>query len=172
MVKNPPAGDASDMGSIPGLGRSPGGGNGTPLQYSCLENPWQAIFHRVVKSQTWLRERTRAHTHTHCWRSGEMSWLFSQEKLAMTQNYPIPRDPGAYIHFAWVLPFLSCLCLSVSLLSFLPSFLHHWPPTPKFQPDKLVCLSFHILISPVSMLFDANCSWGLLRWHSGKRATS
>ena len=40
-VKNPPAGagDISDVGSIPGLGRSPAGGNGTPLQYSCLENP-------------------------------------------------------------------------------------------------------------------------------------
>ena len=43
MVKNPPAkaGDAGDAGSIPGLGRSPGGGNGNPLQYSCLEKtPW------------------------------------------------------------------------------------------------------------------------------------
>ena len=41
MVKNPPAnsGDARDADSIPGLGRSPGEGNGSPLQYSCLENP-------------------------------------------------------------------------------------------------------------------------------------
>ena len=41
MVKNPPAnaGDTRDEGSIPGLGRSLGGGNGNPLQYSCLENP-------------------------------------------------------------------------------------------------------------------------------------
>ena len=49
VVKNPPAnaGDLTDVGSIPGLGRSPGGGQGNPLQYSCLENPtdrgaWQA----------------------------------------------------------------------------------------------------------------------------------
>ena len=47
MVRNPPA-NAGDSGSIPGLGRSPGGGNGNPLQYSCLEDPmdrgaWQAI---------------------------------------------------------------------------------------------------------------------------------
>ena len=47
MVKNPSA-NAGDSGSIPGLGRSPGGGNGNPLQYSCLEDPmdrgaWQAI---------------------------------------------------------------------------------------------------------------------------------
>ena len=41
VVKNPPAnaGDIRDAGLIPGLGRSPGGGNGNPLQYSCLENP-------------------------------------------------------------------------------------------------------------------------------------
>ena len=41
MVKNPPinAGDIRDAGSIPGLGRSPGGGHGNPLQHSCLENP-------------------------------------------------------------------------------------------------------------------------------------
>ena len=42
-VKNPPAnaGDIRDIGSIPGLARSPGGGNGNPLQYSCLENPME-----------------------------------------------------------------------------------------------------------------------------------
>ena len=41
VVKNPPAnaGDIRDTGSTPGLGRSPGGGHGNPLQYSCLENP-------------------------------------------------------------------------------------------------------------------------------------
>ena len=41
VLKNPPANaeDLRDTGSIPGLGRSPGGGNGNPLQYSCLENP-------------------------------------------------------------------------------------------------------------------------------------
>ena len=39
MVKNPPA-NAGDLGLIPGSGRSPGEGNGNPLQYSCLENPW------------------------------------------------------------------------------------------------------------------------------------
>ena len=41
VVKNPPAnaGDIRDVGLIPGSGRSPGGGHGYPLQYSCLENP-------------------------------------------------------------------------------------------------------------------------------------
>ena len=51
------AGDIRDVGSIPELGRSPGGGHGNPLQYSCLENPmdrgaWRATAHRVAKSQT------------------------------------------------------------------------------------------------------------------------
>ena len=61
MVKNPPAdaGDAGDTGLIPGLGRSPGVGNGNPLQYSCLESSvdkraWQAIVHEVAESQTRL----------------------------------------------------------------------------------------------------------------------
>ena len=45
MVKNPPAnaGDIKDAGSIPGLGRSPGEGNGNTLQYSCLENPMNSM---------------------------------------------------------------------------------------------------------------------------------
>ena len=54
-VKNPPAnaGDVRDVGSIPGLGRSPGERNGNTLQYSCLENPmdrgaWRAMVHRVA----------------------------------------------------------------------------------------------------------------------------
>ena len=59
MVKNPPASarDAGDMGSIPRSGRSPGGGYGNPLQYSCLENSMdrealRATVHGVAKSQT------------------------------------------------------------------------------------------------------------------------
>jgi len=61
VVKNPPAnaGDARDAGLIPGSGRSPGGGNGNSLQYSCLENSmdrgaWKATVHGVAKSQTQL----------------------------------------------------------------------------------------------------------------------
>ena len=62
MVKNLPANaeDLRDMGWIPGLGRSPGGGHGDTLQYSCLENPMDrgarwAIVHRVTKSWTRLK---------------------------------------------------------------------------------------------------------------------
>ena len=59
VVKNLPAnaGDARDSGLIPGLGKSPRGGNGNPLQYSCLEKSldrgaWQTTVHEVAKSQT------------------------------------------------------------------------------------------------------------------------
>ena len=60
VVKNSPA-DAGDEGSIPGLGRSPGEGNGTPFQCSCLGNPmdrgaWRAIVHGVAESQTRLSD--------------------------------------------------------------------------------------------------------------------
>ena len=61
-VKNLPAnaGDIRDVGSVPGSGRSPGEGNGNPLQCSCLENPmdrgvWWATVHRVAKSPTPLK---------------------------------------------------------------------------------------------------------------------
>ena len=60
--------NVGDSGSIPGLGRSPGEGNGNPWQYSCLEKskdraPGQATVHGVIKSQTWLSTHTHMHTH-------------------------------------------------------------------------------------------------------------
>ena len=60
MVKNLPANAGGDVGVIPGLGRSPGEGDGNPLQYFCLENPmdrgtWQTTIHVVTKSQTQLK---------------------------------------------------------------------------------------------------------------------
>ena len=62
MVKNLPAnaGELGDVGSIPGSGRCPGGGNGNPLQYSCLQNPMDrgacwATVHSVAKSWTSLK---------------------------------------------------------------------------------------------------------------------
>ena len=70
IVKNPPAnaGDTKDKGSVSGSGRSSGGGNGNPLQYSCLENfmdrgSWQATVHVVAKSRT-LSEHTHTYTAT------------------------------------------------------------------------------------------------------------
>ena len=64
--------NARDQGSIPGSRRSPGEGNGNPLQYSCLENPmdrgaWLAMIHAVAKSQTRLSDFTFIFTFMH-WR--------------------------------------------------------------------------------------------------------
>ena len=63
LVKNMPAnpGDPRDVGSIPGLGRFPGGGDGNPFQYSCLENSmdrgaWWATVHGAAQSQTRLKQ--------------------------------------------------------------------------------------------------------------------
>ena len=72
MVKNPSAnaGDARDSGSISGSGRTLGGGNGNPLQNSCLGNPmdrgaWKTIVDGVTKSQTRVVDPAHTHTHTH-----------------------------------------------------------------------------------------------------------
>ena len=71
MVKNSPA-DTRDARSIPKSRRSPGGGNGNPLQYSCLENPmdrgaWWAIVHGAAESQTQLSNST--------WKYKGISWF-------------------------------------------------------------------------------------------------
>ena len=91
--------NAGDPGSIPGLGRSPGEGNGNPLQYSCLENPmdrgaWRATVYRVAKSRTRLSDFT--HTHT----------------------FP---NSGLFIGYLFYLDIL----LPSSLIDFLPSYSSH-----------------------------------------------
>ena len=59
--------NAGDLGSVFGLGRSPGEGNGNPLQYSCLENPmdrdaWHATVHGIAKSQRQLSDKAKRNT--------------------------------------------------------------------------------------------------------------
>ena len=75
VVKNPPA-NAGDASSIPELGRSPGEGNGKPLQYSCLGNPmdrgvWRAtVSPWIAKYQTWLSTQTHEINCTSCLKTG------------------------------------------------------------------------------------------------------
>ena len=76
VVKNPPASavDVRDGSLIPGSERSPGGGHGNSLQYSCLENPmdrgaWYATVHSVAQSQT-QRRQLSVHAHTEAQRIG------------------------------------------------------------------------------------------------------
>ena len=87
IIKNPSAnaGDKRDSGLIPGSGRSPGEGNGYPLQYSCLENPmdreaWQTTVHRVSNDQTQLKQLSM---HT-CWSRDikfVIRWIRSRELM-------------------------------------------------------------------------------------------
>ena len=74
VVKSPPAtaGDPRTLGSVPGSGRSPGGGHGSPLQYSCLEDPkdrgaWRAAVHGVAKNRTQLKQLS---AHEEGWTDG------------------------------------------------------------------------------------------------------
>ena len=71
--------DPGDAGLIPGLGRSPGGGNGNPFQYSCLENSmdrgtWWATVHGVAQSQTWF----------------STFWFSSVQSLSLVQLFTTP----------------------------------------------------------------------------------
>ena len=85
------AGATGDSGSIPGLGRSPGGGNGNPLQYSWLENSmdrgaWRATVQRVAKSRTWLKRLSmRAWTHTLLLTNGKLQL---SEENGEERNWP------------------------------------------------------------------------------------
>ena len=100
VVKNPPAssGDLREMGSIPGLGRSPGGGHGNPPQYSCQENlmergAWKFTVHRVAKSWTWLKWLSM---HTNIYIRRGKSWEFTACCHSGTQD-----DGSSATHTMW-----------------------------------------------------------------------
>ena len=96
VVKNLPAnaGDARDVGLIPGWGRSPLRGHSNPLQYSCLENltdkgAWQAAVQGVTKSWTWLKWlSTHAHTEIRCLLG---HWIMAQ---AGAYSSRVQMEPG------------------------------------------------------------------------------
>ena len=75
--------DVGDLGSLPGLGRSPGGGHGNPLQYPCLENPmdgeaWWAAVYGVAQSQTQLKRLSSSSSSRAPLR--ELPWWFSSQE--------------------------------------------------------------------------------------------
>ena len=91
VLKNLPAnaGDTQDLGLILESGRSPGGGHGNPLQYSCLENPidrgaWQAMVRRVTKSRAWLK-----HLSTHaCMDNNTAKRKYEHQRQGATEMGP------------------------------------------------------------------------------------
>ena len=107
-LKNPPAdaGGVRDKGSIPGLGRSPGGGHGNPLQYSRLENStdrgtWGAMVHRVTKSQTQLKQ---LNMHTCILLSNAVLRCWLQEQVLRRCNVDFlwsQTEHTAYIFWEW-----------------------------------------------------------------------
>ena len=119
VVKNPPAsaGDARDVGLIPGLGRSPGIGNGNPLWYSCLENPmnreaWWATAHGITKNQTQVS--THALFIPSClvdfYRSLHWHEWFGSEPMLFLQALKQPYPFQTILSLVWCsdLPVVSC----------------------------------------------------------------
>ena len=114
--KEPPANarNRRNAGLIPGLGRSPGGGHGTPLQYSCLENPMDRGAWRLqsIGSQSW-------------------TWLSDFHLQPLLQGYPGSTDCKE----------VTCQCRRHKRLGFNPRvgkipWRRAWQPTPEFLPGE------------------------------------
>ena len=138
LVKNllANAGDAEDVGSIPGLGRSPG--NGNPLQYSCLDNPmdrgaWWATVQRVAKSQTWLRDWALiGHGFTQLWH--ELALALMEEYFSVPSwcvSLSLSKETSLKISFCHF--FLFCLYCVVCGVLFPQSGIEPGPSAVKAQ---------------------------------------
>ena len=114
--------NAGDLGWIPKSGRSPGEGNGNPLQYSCLENPmdggaWWATVHRVAKSWTRLSNFTHSLTHSN---QGYIIQLLCERELLRDASKPVEVEPvSGDLRSPWegALPYpasISVLCIKDS----------------------------------------------------------
>ena len=108
MLKNAPAnaGDRRDVGSIPGMGRSPGGGHGSPLQYLCLENPmdrgaWRATVHGAAKS------RSQLSTSTHTFEERERTTSAGEPGTSPSSPGAGPWCRGVFSHFSRVQLFVT-----------------------------------------------------------------
>ena len=104
VVKNLPANVEviGDTGSMPGLGRSPGGGHGNPLQYSCLENPmdrgaWRATVHRAAKSWTRLKQLSTSTVWFHLYYVSKIvKFTETESRMMVTRVYVGVKRKGHY----------------------------------------------------------------------------
>ena len=134
MVKNPSTIVGDNAGSIPGLERCPGGGNGNPLQYSCLENPMDrgalwATVHSTAKSRTRLK-RVSVHTHTGTEHRAIFMNAFHASCICAQLCPPLctHRDcssPDSSVHGIFQARILEWLAISYSRRSFQPRDLTH-----------------------------------------------
>ena len=119
--------NAEDLGSIPGLARSPGEGNGNPLQHSCLENPmdrgaWWATVHGVAKSRTRMSNFT--FTFYYCTLSPENKLCAPEATPRHCGSCPNPRQPMTSVFVEGHLLTLAIECPGLRPPSSLPTFSH------------------------------------------------
>ena len=128
VVKNLPA-NVGGMGSVPGLGRSPGEGNGNSLQYPCPKNSmdrgtWRAIVHRVTQSRTqWSYVHLCVYIYTHTWTHTHIRVYFNYILSLLTNRL----DPRWKCKLLFKSSFYSLSLLSVLWLSCVPGRYTHWP---------------------------------------------
>jgi len=162
------------MGLILGLGRSPGGGHGNPLQYSCLENPkdrgaWGAPVNRGTQSQTWLEQLSTC-THTFELKLGltSSSLLLVKTSWGVVFSNGVIRDFWHSVEFSSVPQSCPTLCHPMDCST--PGFpVHHQLPEltqthvhwvgDAIQPS-------HLLLSPSPPAFNLSQYQGLFKWVS------
>ena len=130
--------NVGDPVSVCGSGRSPGEGNGNPLQYSCLKNPidggtWWARVHRVTKSQTWMSNLLTLYTMHSCVTCEIINWVFFFFQFPSSLFYIFQR---VSLSPPWLSLFLGIILFAVILISiylslymyfcFLFLVVHYW----------------------------------------------
>ena len=137
------AGDVRDWGSIPGSGKSPGGGNGNPLQYSCLGNPmdrgaWRAIVHGVHGVAYSQRHNLVTKQHQQC------SYCTSETSYVISLLVPTLIQSQCILHYSYRIALIRIFIITIPLQT-----LDSEQCFPNFQVQKYDLVNMHILIQVV-----------------------
>ena len=179
------AGATGDTGSIPGSGRSSGGGHSNPPQYSCLENPmdrgaWQTTVHGVAKSQTQLKQLSTHANCIHSWKSHFANWRRKKKNLSTTLESPT-SGPKAICNFSGRL--WGREGMMMYLLAPLPIYIHFQSPSnsediqpqtdqgvQKYTPYQMEqCLKETLMASTTSL--HCRCLFLKPTWYSSRWLT-